>query len=76
MKFVDPEAPRAWDEGSVRQVLRRLAGRGLRIVISHGISHQKTMLERHGSGLRTRTITMSEPDETGMQWYEPEAKRA
>ncbi len=70
--FVDPAFPRAWDEGDMRKVLRRLALQDVRIVISHGISREKIVLERQGHQLRTRKITMSEPDETGMQWYEPE----
>ncbi|MCO5157926.1 MAG: YkgJ family cysteine cluster protein [Aquamicrobium sp.] len=69
--FVDPAQPLAWREGGMKRILERLAKIDVRVVISLGISTRKTLIEKHGGAIRERTITMSDPDESGMQWYDP-----
>lgn len=69
---VDPGTPDAWKKEPVHSQIKEFAEAGFLVVISHGDTLEKVTLKRIGPGVvGKRTVTMTPPDENGMQWFHP-----
>lgn len=71
---VAPDQPDAWQRGEIGRLLAGSADKGIRVVVSHGYGQEKLLLEKRAGHVIRRKITMSAPDENGMQWYEPKGQ--
>jgi hypothetical protein len=71
---VDPGYPMAWKRPDVHQLIAKIAEAVGTVVVGWGTTQKKIEVHR-GSlpGVVTnRTIFMSQPDENGMQWFDPD----
>jgi hypothetical protein len=70
---VEPTRPDAWEEPEMYAVIKMIALH-TKVVIDNGKGNTKILIQNAGSGysVTKRTITMSEPDENGIQHYDPE----
>jgi hypothetical protein len=58
--------PLAWREKGVRGIIKAMVIAGYTVVVGPSGSLRKTMIDMKGE----REVTLSEPDENGMQWGE------
>jgi hypothetical protein len=63
-------APNAWDRKPARGLVDKMVKAGLKVVIGPPASTDKLMVDTNG----VRSVKMTKPDETGMQWNIPEDK--
>lgn len=59
-----PGSPGAWRKGEARKLIDKMVEAGVRVVVGPPESRTKVMLDRRGE----RDVTLTEPDENGMQW--------
>lgn len=74
--FVDPNYPNAWEKEPIYTVIKAIVNEMGKLVVGWGESQRKVLLERVGPQIITRKeITMTPPDESGMQWYNPDYQK-
>jgi len=84
--MVDPQRPLAWKRDDIHQLLCRFVtlvpGGVGQAVISHGANTDKIVIRKKPQTMPNEPptvlqgrLTMTPPDETGMQWYVPGSER-
>lgn len=62
----------AWRNSLTIQVIEHMLRAGMRVIVNTPDIRVKQLLKLGGPGIvLNKTITMSEPDAKGMQWYDP-----
>lgn len=70
---VDPGNRDAWEKPGVLGLIESICKAGFRVIVGWGDTPEKILVEHVRPGvIGKRRITMSMPDENGVQWYEPE----
>lgn len=72
LAHVDPARPNAWREGDMAHFLGVLSVEAkAKVIVSFGTGREKKLLNPTPAGIvEVRSITMTEPDENGVQHYE------
>lgn len=75
--FVDQGYPLAWQAEKVLNTIKSLADGGFIVVVSvKPNSTEKIVFKKIGDGTVSKeTITMTEPDENGVQWFKPKGRK-
>jgi len=63
-----PTIPGAWRKGKAWELIERMALNGIAVVIGPPITTRKTLVRKINGRIIEKEVTMTPPDENGMQW--------